>query len=313
MLMYDPIPWLMEQEGTNAVRARRSLGLQRDGDDQRVGDTELGLSKEQLSDGSFGRSPLKTAGVLNLLDDMRATQSGALIERAVDYLTDVLQSQPGYGRAKRVKPGTLRTACDLCGFFGPYEDRNVPVVLANGAQEMNFYRDYEPLLGPKSPVRADRRSSLDRPGPSSCYSWGLIPLSYIVEALCRAGHGADDRLRPAVNALLGAQRASGGWCRNVGGHPNCTLPVLRTLSAHPQLRQSIYAERALEFMQTSPRPPNVFAALQCVARFDLPTARVLIQDKLSEAANRQRKNGTFGTPCPVERVAAVLAAWDSLT
>lgn len=308
VLRYDPEPWLMAQEGKAAVRARRSLGLDREGDDLRVLEVTRELARSQSPDGSFDSSPLKTAGVLNLLDNLRAPGCRTLVERAVSHLLSVLSCQPGYQRAKRVKPGSLRSACDLCGFFGPYEDRNVPRLMAKGAEEMNFYREYEPLLGPKTPVRGVRRSTLDRAGPPSCYSWGLIPLAYIVEAVCRSGHAAAIGLAPAVNVLLGAQRASGGWCRNLGGHPNCTLHALRALGAHPRLRQSHHAERALQFMRGSWRRGSVFPALQAVARFTLPVASKLLTDMLSDAAARQRRNGAFGTPCQVERVAAVLVA-----
>ena len=153
MLDYNPIPWLMTQKGLPAVRARRLLGLHCDGDEEEVSELERSYAGSQLRDGSFQQSPMKTAGILNLLDDLRASGSKGLIASAASYLISVLQSQPGYGQAGDIKPGSLRTPWDLCGFFGPYEDRNDPEVMIRGAQEMNFYREYEPLLGPKSPVR----------------------------------------------------------------------------------------------------------------------------------------------------------------
>ena len=219
MLPHDPIPWLLEQEGLHAVRARRLLDIDLQDDADVVRALERDLAKSQSKDGSFAQSPMKTAGVLNLLDDLRAQDSEKPIARAASYLISLLESQPGYERACAVTPGSLRTPCDLCGFFGPYEDRAHPETMADGAREMNFYREYEPLLGPQKPVRPERRSSLDRAGPPSCYSWGLIPLSYTVEALCRAGYAEDERLQPAVNALLGVQRESGGWCRNLAIRP----------------------------------------------------------------------------------------------
>jgi len=173
---------------------------------------------------------------------------------------------------------------------------------------MNEYRVYEPLLGPKSPVRSERRSSLDRAGPSSCYAWGLIPLCYIIEALCRAGYAEDARLAPALNVLLGVQRQSGGWCRNLGGHPSCTLHALRALGAHPKLRESIYAEKALAFFRSSWSRVNLFAALRAVAAFDLPIAKETIHEILAILLPRQHSDGTFGAPCRIERVTAVLAA-----
>ena len=312
MPMHDPVPWLMKQEGRSAVRARRSLGLERAGDELCVLEVRRELAASQLPDGSVDGSPLKTAGVLNLLDDMRAPDCRDLADRAVGYLVSVLEAQPGYERARRVKPGSLQTPCDLGGFFGLYEDRSIPRLMAQGAAEMNTYREFEPLLGPKTPVRGAPRSALDRAGPPSCYSWGLIPLTYLVEAICRAGYAMARGVAPAVNAVLAAQRASGGWCRNLGGHPSCTLHALRALGAHPRLRQSVYAQRALQFMRTSWRRGSVFSTLHAVARFDLPVARQLLTDMLSDGAARQRSNGTFGTPCRVERVASVLVAKRSL-
>jgi hypothetical protein len=317
---YDPIPWLMEQKGLPAVRARRLLGLSRAGDEKTVAAQERKFAKSQRDDGSFQGSPMKTAGVLVLLDDLRAEDSGDVIKAGASYLLSVLQSQPGYKRAAKVRPGSLKIPCDLCGFFGPFETRNRPDVLSRGAKEMNFYRDFEPLLGPQAPVRATRRSTRDRPGPGSCYRWGLIPLSYTIEALCRAGYARDARLRPAVNAFLGVQRTSGGWCRNLGGHPGCTIHALRALGAHPKLRSSRYAERVLKFMKETRRGKhgggakrwwggrNVFAALQAIAAIDVPLGRRMTRDLLAEVGRGQRKNGTFSGGCAVERVAAALVA-----
>jgi hypothetical protein len=251
---------------------------------------------------------MRTAGVLNLLDDLRAGDVGAVISGGASYLFSVLASQRGYARATAIAPGSLTAPCDMGGFFGPYEDRGQPEAMAYGAGEMNYYREYEPLLGPKSPVRGVRRSSLDRAGPASCYSWGLIPLSYTVQALCRAGFAHDERLQPAINALLGAQRESGGWCRNLGGHPSCTLHGLCAVGAHPDLKESEYAARALGLLRTGRKGLNAYALLQVCAMFDLPVAREIMRDVLATLATRQRKNGTFGTPCRVERVAAVLVA-----
>ena len=172
----------------------------------------------------------------------------------------------------------------------------------------------------RSPVSPSTGSSRDRAGPSSCYTWGLIPLSYTIEALCRAGCARDARLRPALNALLGAQRESGGWCRNLGGHTGCSIHAIRALGAHPRLRESAHADRALSFWRTTQlgergpdlqrwwRGTNLFAALQAAAAFESPLADEILRDVLAAVAPRQRKNGTFGTPCRVDRVAAVLVA-----
>jgi len=313
MLAYDPLPWLMAEKGLPAIRARRLLGLRRDGDEDAVSALERGLAKAQLREGSFEGSPMKTAGTLKLLNDLRAKGSSRTMEMAAAYLFSVLRSQPGYERAREVKPGSLRTPCDLHGFFGPYEDRARPDVMKWGAREMNFYREYEPLLGPRSRVRIARRSSLDRPGPSSCYSWGLIPLSYIVEALCNAGFEEDRRLESAINALLGAHRESGGWCRSLGGHPACTTHVLRALGAHAALKRSVHVLRALEFLRREYRigaakARRSWATLYAAIPFDLPVAIEIIRDVLAALAPHQRRNGTFGGPCEIERVATVLLA-----
>jgi hypothetical protein len=319
MLTYDPTPWLMKQEGLAAVRARRMLGIARSGDAQAVDVLVRDLSLEQSRDGSFADSPMKTAGVLNLLDDLGASDGDDLIDKGATYLLAVLESQPGHTRTQSVKPGSLRTPCDLAGFFGPYEDRDRPEALADGAREMNFYREYEPLFGPNKPVRGERSSPFDRSGPGSCYTWGLIPLAYTLEALCRAGRDGDERLQPAIDVLLGAQRGRGGWCRNLGGHPSCSIHAIRVLGSSPMLRSSETALRAVEFMRASQlasvgqrgswwRGANLFAALHAVAAFAFPVADDIIVDTLAELAPRQRRNGAFGTPCQVERVTAVLTA-----
>jgi hypothetical protein len=319
VLPYDPVPWLMAQEGLPAVRARRVLRLVRPGDEKVVNALGRRLRKAQQHDGSFEQSPLNTAGVLNLLDDTRATGTKELVAAGASYLISVLESQPGYRRAADVEPGSLRTPHDLCGFFGPYEERNRPDLLEWGAREMSFYREVEPLLGPKSVVRKTPRSALDQPGPGSCFAWGMIPLSYTLEALFRAGHAPDDRLKPAINVLLAAQRDSGGWCRNLGGHPSCSIHAIRAIGAHPELRSGEHAERALQFMHATQlasnrrpagwwRGSNAFAAIQAASAFDLPVARDIIREVLIILAPRQKKNGTFGTTCKVERVLAVLRA-----
>jgi len=307
MLKYDPIQWLMKQEGLPAIRVRRMLGLHREDDENAINALEYELSASQLQDGSLEQSLMKTAGALNLLNDLKATNSEKLISAGVSYLMSILESQAGYELAQNVKPGGLTVPLDLCGFFGHYRDQRQPEMMALGAREMNFYREYEPLFGPKKPIRDVRKSSFDRVGPSSCYSWGLIPLCYTIETLCRAGYSHDDRLQPAINVLLGVQRESGGWCRNLGGHPGCTIHAVRVLGVHPELRQSHYAERAIKRLQEIPYS-NVYAALQVFSRFDLPIAKEVIHDILANIIPRQRKNGTFGDDLKIERVITVLLA-----
>jgi hypothetical protein len=321
MNLHDPTEWLMAQTGPAAVRARRRLGLRAEGDLEAAAATARDLAPEQRPDGSFAGSPMRTAGVLCLLADLGVDEPEALRADAAGYLFGVLAAQPGYERAKRIGPGELSDPWDLCGFFGPYEDRALPDVMARGAEEMNHYREFEPLLGPGSPVRSVRRSTRDRAGPSSCYSWGLIPLCYAVEALCRAGRAEDPRLTPAVNALLGAQWPGGGWCRNPPGGSPCTLYGLRAVGAHPVLRRSEHAERALESMQSWQRDSGDwrlvrgqmrFAAVDALSAFRFPAARAILRKTLDALQPRQRRNGSFGGPHPVERAAAVLRALRAL-
>ena len=315
MLKHDPIPWLLSQDGRAAVRARRSLGLERQGDERAVRQIARQAARSQQADGSFSQSPMKTAGMVCLLADLATEASASVVSRAGEFLFGILHSQPGYEKAGSLRPGELTEPWDLGGFFG----EATPLTPAQGAREVNFYREFEPLLGPKSPVRWQRRSSFDRVGPPSCHLWGLVPLCTIIEALCRAGFHADPRLRPAVSVMLAVQRASGGWCRNPGGGFECTLPAIRAFGAHPRLRRSSSAEAGLRFLRASQSSPhsrdrsrwrgcNLFAALHAAARFEFPVATEIIEAGLEAAAQRQRRNGTFGTPCPVERVAAVIAA-----
>ena len=312
-LQYDPTPWLTQQTGQAAVRARRSLGIRQREDEQTAQAWTDSLAGEQERNGSFEHSPMKTAGVLILLDDLAVPDSAATCEAGADYLLSVLESQPGYEQARNVQPGSVRTPCDLCGFFGPYDTRNDADAMAEGARELNFYREYEPLVGPKTHVRTERRSSLDRAGPPSCYSWGLIPLCSIIEALCRSGRARDPRLSPALDVLMGVQRESGGWCRNLGGHPRCSSHAIRVLGVHPELRDSEYAVRGLELIERSSwRGLDRFALLEMVARFELPVAARIIEEIVSALIPKQRKNGSFGTPLAVEKVGAVLKALRSL-
>ncbi|TFG67539.1 MAG: hypothetical protein E4H27_08880 [Anaerolineales bacterium] len=308
MLPYDPVPWLLDQEGLPAVRARRILDLSRESDEETIHALIDDYATVQNIDGSFDGSLMKTAGILNLLSDLGSASAQYILSAGSAYLFSVLQSQSGYERARAVAPGSLDTPCDLCGFFGPYAMRSEPSVMASGAAEMNYYREYEPLMGPQSPVRAAPKSSYDRAGPSSCYAWGLIPLSYTIETLCRAGYAEDARLLPAINALLGGQRQSGGWCRNLGGHPLCSPHAIQALGAHPTLRASRSAQRALDFIRGKLKGKTLFAALQAVAVFDFPVARVILKEELDKLASKQKKNGTFGSPCSVEKVTAVLVA-----
>ncbi len=81
---------------------------------------------------------------------------------------------------------------------------------------------------------------------------------------------------------------------------------------HPQQRRSKYAERALGLVRRASIGPNSFATFQAVATFDLPLARDILRDALGGIAPRQKKNGTFGTPHRIEKVAAVLAVVKAL-
>jgi len=77
LLTHDPIPWLLEREGLPALRARRLLDIDLEADADAVHKIERDLAKSQSQDGSFEQSPMKTAGVLNLLDDLRAPNSAS--------------------------------------------------------------------------------------------------------------------------------------------------------------------------------------------------------------------------------------------
>jgi hypothetical protein len=52
--------------------------------------------------------------------------------------------------------------------------------------------------------------------------------------------------------------------------------------------------------------------LQAVSAFNLPIAHEILRETLACIAPNQYKNGTFGTPCRVERIAAILLALESL-
>ena len=56
----------------------------------------------------------------------------------------------------------------------------------------------------------------------------------------------------------------------------------------------------------------LFTVLHATSAFAFPVAREIIVDALAAVAPRQRKNGTFGAPCRVERVAAALVAARSI-
>jgi hypothetical protein len=264
------------------------------------------LTLDQRSDGSVGGSPLRTAGTVLCLVDLDVP-AGA-VEEAAGFLLDLLEAQPGYARAVSVAPGELTQPCDLCGFFETYACRTDPAARRVGSAEMNALREIDPLIGPRAPVKAAATSARARVGPGSCYSWGLIPLAYITEALCRSGHADDPRLTPALNVLLGAQRRSGGWCRNPGGHPKCTLYAVRALAAHPDLRTGPQAEAALRCVARFPIRTFRFAYLDALARFEHPAAHSAMQHILSAVTRQQRPDGSFSGPCRVERAAAALLA-----
>ena len=69
----------------------------------------------------------------------------------------------------------------------------------------------------------------------------------------------------------------------------------------------------LKFMRSSGwRGVNVYGGIQAIAAFESPIAREIIRGKLPDILSRQRKNGTFGSPCKIERVTAVLVASNAL-
>jgi hypothetical protein len=148
----------------------------------------------------------------------------------------------------------------------------------------------------------------------------LQPLAYTIEALCRAGYARDPRLKAGINVLLASQRANGGWCRSLSGDPGCTMHAMRALGSHPDLRRGLHAERALRFVRDTHRGTlgkrwasrwggaKRFALLAAVAAFPMAVAREIAEDALSAIAPQQRRDGSFGGPSEVERVAAVLGA-----
>lgn len=312
MLCYNPVPWLVQRDDRPALLARRRLDLFRQDDASAARAWCQEMIGEQCEDGSWCGSLLATAGAVKRLCELRVPQGQPAQRRGCAYLIDQLLHQPG-GATRSM--GRLTTPCDLGGFFGPYDQRGDPQRIAQGAVEMNHYRVFEPLRGPQQPVRHMARSSRDRPGPSSCYAWGLIPLCYTLEALALAGLALDPRLRPAWSALLASQRQSGGWCRNLGGHPNCSLHALGAISAHPSLYQGETAQRLVAFMTRSRgretswwRGTHLFAVLEVFARLDMLVAQALANAILVDLAPRQRRDGSFGGPHAVERVAVAIAA-----
>ena len=55
-----------------------------------------------------------------------------------------------------------------------------------------------------------------------------------------------------------------------------------------------------------------FAVIQILAGLDSPVAREIVREGLECLATKQQRNGTFGSPCAVERVAAVLCGVKAL-
>ena len=129
MLQYDPIPWLLAQDGLPALRARRRLHVKGPDDDEAARDVLREYARAQGADGSFDRSLLKTAGVVNLLVDLGLDDARSTLDAAAAHLLDMLIWQPGYERAADVAPGSLTMPFDLCGFFGPYDLRNEPAAV----------------------------------------------------------------------------------------------------------------------------------------------------------------------------------------
>jgi len=89
MLPYDPIPWLLEQEGLPAVRARRILDLNREGDEEAIHALISEYVALQNADGSFDGSLMKTAGRLNLLSDLNFVSADTMISAGTDYLVSL--------------------------------------------------------------------------------------------------------------------------------------------------------------------------------------------------------------------------------
>ena len=147
MLTYDPTPWLMAQEGLPALRARRRLGLNRKGDAVAVRELEDSLAAEQRADGSFAGSPMRTAGTLNLLDDLRATDSQAIIARGGHYLpvppSSPLKIQPAeFGHVVGIQPHPAVADINTIGAGLPMD-----VGDTQGVEQMGFGKGHGPHFG----------------------------------------------------------------------------------------------------------------------------------------------------------------------
>ena len=68
MLPYDPVPWLMAQEGLAAVRARRRLGLHQEGDAEAVQALGRAPRVEDHGAGAHRAGPRSTAGFVDAAD-----------------------------------------------------------------------------------------------------------------------------------------------------------------------------------------------------------------------------------------------------
>ena len=76
----------MAQEGLGALRVRRMLALEREGDEPAARALVNELSIAESREGLFADSPMKTAGLLNLLDDLCAGGTEALVAAGASYL-----------------------------------------------------------------------------------------------------------------------------------------------------------------------------------------------------------------------------------
>lgn len=87
MIKFDPVRWLRAQAGETALRARRKLGIQVESDSSAAAACVNSLRQQQEQDGSFANSPMKTACVLNLLDDLDIPDAHDTIQAGADFLS----------------------------------------------------------------------------------------------------------------------------------------------------------------------------------------------------------------------------------
>jgi len=102
----------------------------------------------------------------------------------------------------------------------------------------------------------------------------------IIKALCRSGYAEDEEIKPAVNSLLGAQRQTEGWRRNLSGHPIYSTAVRGGIES---LSEPSKSQEALKQAQ------SIIRSIKMLMKdlYDLP---VLLEDPLSMFAQAMHNN-----------------------